>query len=72
MLLAFLGLMLASPFLVLGVSLFRAAILCYPAMLGLGALHSHIPAVPPLGWVATFWLVFVLGLLIPTSSTSSD
>lgn len=64
----FLGVLIA-PVIAFGLALLRAALLFWPAMVFLGALHSYIPAVPALGWQATFFLVAVLGLLIPTGKT---
>lgn len=48
----------------------RAVILFWPTMLLLGAVHTYIPIVPSLGWQATFLLVALLSLLIPTSTGS--
>lgn len=69
MIIAFL---LALPFLALFEAAVRAVVLFFPTMLVLGAVHSYIPAVPPLGWAATFWVVFALSLLIPTTSGGTD
>lgn len=62
----------AAPAIAFVQGLMRAILLFWPVMVGLGALHSYIPMVPPLGWAACFWLVFVLGLLIPTGGTDSS
>lgn len=48
------------------------AILCIPLMIGLHFLHAFVPIVPALGWVASFWLLWVVSLLIPHSGGSSD
>jgi hypothetical protein len=66
------ALLLALPFIALGMAAVRAVVLFFPTMLALGAVHSYIPMVPPLGWAATFWVVFALSLLIPTTSGSID
>lgn len=70
---AILGIIALAPLIVIAGALLRSVLLFWPVMIGLGALHSHIPAVPPLGWGASFWLVFVLSLLLDyNSSASSD
>ena len=60
---------LLSPLLVLGAAILRALILFWPTMLLLGAVHSWIPMVPSLGYQATFLVVMLLGLLIPSGSS---
>jgi len=67
---AILGGLLAAPVIILASALFRALVLFFPTMLVLGAVHSYIPMVPALGWAATFWVVALLALLIPTGSSS--
>jgi len=62
---------LVAPLLVLALAFLRALILFWPTMVVLGALHTQIPAVPALGWWATFLLVAALGLLVPTSDQTS-
>ena len=69
--LAVIGLLALSPVLVLVGAFLRALLLFWPTMILLGAVHSHIPGVPALGWQATFFVVAVLGLLIPTGSVST-
>jgi hypothetical protein len=62
---------LSAPLFVLLFSFFRACILFWPTMLLLGAVHSHIPMVPSLGWVATFLVVWLIGLLVPQGASKS-
>jgi hypothetical protein len=62
---------LTAPLLVLGVTFCRALVLFWPTMLLLGAVHSHIAMVPSLGWQATFLVVWLLGLLIPVSTSTN-
>lgn len=69
MTLALLALMAAAPFLTLGFAFLRAALLFWPTMLAFGAVHSHVDWVPALGWQATFWVVFLLSLLVPTGGS---
>lgn len=69
--LAVIGFLALAPVLAFVGALLRALFLFWPTMVFLGALHSYIPAVPPLGWQASFFLVAVLGLLIPTGTTTS-
>ena len=64
--------LLAAPFITIGAAFLRALILFWPTMLLLGAVHSHIPAVPSLGWQATFLVVALIGLLVPVSASSSS
>ena len=59
----------AAPFIILFSALFRALFLFYPTMLVLGAVHSSIPMVPPLGWQASFWVVAALALLFPVGTS---
>lgn len=66
--LAGLALVLVSPVLSLFGALARGALLFWPTMILLGALHSFVPEVPALGATPTFFLVALLGLLIPTST----
>lgn len=72
MTLAVIGFIAALPFLTLALAALRAALLFWPTMLAFGAVHSHIEWVPALGWQATFWVVFLLSLLIPTGSNTSS
>lgn len=62
------GIALAAPLLVLAYAFLRALMLFWPTMLLLGAVHSHLPWVPPLGAVATFLVVALISVLIPTSA----
>ena len=55
---------LLSPFIALAVALARAAIFVFPATLLLGALHSHIPEVPALGWKPVFFIIALAYLLV--------
>lgn len=58
-----LTLLLLSPFIALLGAMIRAAILAWPVMLFIGALHSYVPAVPPLGWKPVFFIVAIAWLL---------
>lgn len=60
-----------SPLLTLAYAFARALTLFWPTMLMFGAVHSYIPGVPALGWSATFFVVALISLLLP-SSTSLD
>ena len=62
----------AAPVLALANALLRATILFWPTMLLLGAVHSHLPWVPPIGAGATFLVVALVTLLIPTDSPSAS
>ncbi len=66
--------LLAAPLLVLLGAVFRGLILAYPVMILLGALHSvaALSFVPALGFWPSVGVVALLGLLIPTSDTSSN
>lgn len=59
---------LLVPLTALGLSILRATMLFWPTMVIMGAVHSHIPAVPPLGATATWLVVALISLLIPTAS----
>jgi len=61
---------LALPFALLFLTALRAAILFWPVMLLLGAVHSYLPWVPALGWWPTVLVVALLGLLIPVGSVN--
>ena len=61
--------LLIAPGLAFLSGLFRAIVLFWPTMVFIGALHSNWPAIPALGWAATFFLIAVIGLLIPTGSS---
>lgn len=63
---------LLSPLIALLASAFRGLVLFWPAMILLGALHSFIPGVPALGWQASFLVVALLGLLIPSGNSTSE
>ena len=60
----------ATPFLALLNALLRGAVLFFPTMLFLGAVHEYIPSVPALPWFGAFVLVALFGLLIPSGGTS--
>lgn len=68
---AIFAVLLLSPVIALFGSLFRALVLFWPVMVLSGALHAHYPAAPALGWEASFFLVAVLSLIIPISTTST-
>lgn len=61
---------LAAPLLSLAFAFLRAALLFWPTMLLLGAVHSHLPWVPPLPAVATFLVVALISVLVPTGDSS--
>lgn len=46
----------------------RAFFLALPLMIGLHFLHWYIPLAPQLGFVACFWLLFVVALLFPVGA----
>lgn len=50
----------------------RAAVLFWPTMVMLGAVHSYLPFVPALGWTATFFVVALVSLLIPTTTNITN
>jgi hypothetical protein len=62
----------SAPVLALLGAFLRAVVLFWPTMLLLGAVHSHLDWVPPLGAAATFLVVALISLLVPTGDTSSD
>lgn len=63
---------LLAPLLSLLGAVLRAALLFWPTMLLLGAVHSHLSWVPPLGAVATFLVVALISILVPTGTSSND
>lgn len=65
-------LLLLAPLLELASAFLRALVLFWPTMIVLGMIHPLIPAIPALGWWATFLLVALISLLVPTSSGGSD
>ena len=67
--LAVIGVAFLSPFLALVGAILRAVWLFWPTMIVLGAVHSYLPYVPALGWQPVFWIVALLALLIPTSTS---
>jgi len=64
--------LLSTPLLALAGAIFRALILFWSTMILLGAVHSHIPWVPPLSAVTSFLVVALISLLVPTGSSSND
>ena len=68
-----LGGLLSIPFLALGGAFLRAAFLFYPVMLLLGAAHSYpgLEWVPALGWTASFFLVALISVIVPVSTSTS-
>lgn len=64
--------LLGTPFLALAGAFLRAVILFWPTMILLGAAHSHLPWIPPLGAVATFLIVALISILVPTGDTFKD
>ena len=65
---AFLLLIASLPLLSLGLAFVRGLFLFWPVMILLGAVHSHIAWVPALGWQATFLVVALLTLLLPSDA----
>lgn len=63
--------LLATPLIALFGSFVYAAILFWPTMILLGAVHSWLPWVPALGATPTFLVLALLYLLIPTKGSSS-
>lgn len=61
--------LLMAPLIAMLTALVRGLFLFWPTMIAMGAVHSFVPAVPPLGWAACFWIVTLLGLLIPTAGS---
>lgn len=61
-----------APVLALLGAVLRAVVLFWPTMLLLGAVHSHLGWVPPLGAAATFLVVALISLLVPTNNSSTD
>jgi hypothetical protein len=70
-LMALLILILSAPLLAFLSAVVRGLVLCVPVMLVLGWINPLIPAIPALGLGASFLLVMLIGLLIPTSYTAS-
>jgi hypothetical protein len=64
--------LIAAPLIAIGAAFLRALVLFWPTMLLLGAVHSHIPAIPSLGWQATFLVVALISLLVPVATSSSS
>lgn len=71
--LAIIAVLLASPFLALIGAAIRGIILALPVMWLLAALHKvpELSWIPPLGFWASFGVVALLFLLIPTSTDKS-
>lgn len=68
------SLILATPFIALFASFFRAAILFWPFMLLMGVLHSQ-PGwewVPAVGWNIAFILMALVSFIFPTPSSASS
>lgn len=65
-------LLLLTPLFAFFSAVLRALVLFLPVMLVLGWLHPFIPLIPALGWQASFLLVMLFSLLIPTSSVDTD
>ena len=61
-----------TPLFRLALALLNALVLFWPVMWCMGALHTYVPMVPSLGWVACFWLVALLSLLLPSSVNLGD
>jgi len=64
--------LLSLPLLTLVMAFTRALLLFWPTMILLGAVHSHVPWVPAWGYVTTFLVVALLGLLVPTGNSQSS
>lgn len=69
--LAVFGLVILGPLLALIGAFGRALMLFWPTMLLLGAVHSYLPVVPALGWSATFFVVALISVLIPTGGSTN-
>lgn len=67
-----LGFLVAAPLLTFVGAFLRAAILFWPTMILLGAVHTYLPWVPPLGAPATFLVVALISTLLPGSGDSTD
>lgn len=61
---------LAPTILAVVFAMLRATILFWPVMILLGALSAHVAWIPALGWGATWMLIALITLLIPTSGTT--
>lgn len=61
-----------SPLLALIGAALRGVVLFWPTMLLFGAVHSHLSWVPPLSAAASFLVVALISLLIPTGDGSND
>jgi len=66
-----LGVTIFAPVFSLLGAFLRALMLFWPTMLLLGAVHSYLPSVPALGWSATFFVVALISVLIPTGISTS-
>jgi hypothetical protein len=59
------------PLLALGIAFFRALLLFWPTMLLFGAVHSHLPWVPNLSATATFLVIALISILIPSNTDTN-
>jgi hypothetical protein len=64
------GLILWGIIVTLGAAALRGILLAAPLMVGLHFLHDYVPMVPQLGFIACFWLLFVVGILFVTTNAS--
>lgn len=60
------------PLLALAGAFLTAGLLCVPLMISLHFLNAFVPAVPALGWQASFWVLTVVRLLVPGAGYSSS
>lgn len=70
-------LLFSLPLLALAQAFLTAGMLFLPLMISLHFLNSFAPAIPALGWQASFWLLVVARLVFPgagygTSGSSKD
>jgi hypothetical protein len=61
-----------SPLMILLDAMLKALILSWPVMILFGNVHSHVPWVPPYGWIASFWIVALISVLIPGRGRSGE
>jgi len=73
MIAAIVGLFFLAPFLTLGAALVRAALLFWPTMLFIGAVHNDVfDWVPALSAWQTFLVVALVGLVLPSGTNASS
>lgn len=65
---AVLGFIAALPFFSFLLAVLRSLVLFWPTMITFGMLHAEVPQVPAFGWWATFLILMVVSLVVPTST----